>query len=52
MHELFDAFVSEPGVSSNIHRIRVHDLDGEMLVGDFVNPTKNKSAEVHVEKSS
>ena len=41
VHEIFDAFVHEIYVRSDVHGICVHDLDGVLLLGDFVNTVKH-----------
>ena len=51
VHEFFDAFIPEFGVRSDIHRICVHDLDGILLLGDFVNTVKDVSVEEVTRKS-
>lgn len=45
VHELFDAFISELCVRTDVHRVRVHDLDSVLLLRDFVNTVKNVSAD-------
>ena len=52
MHEFFDAFVPEFRVGSDVHRIRVHDLDGKLLLGDFMNPIKERLVEADARSSS
>ena len=51
VHELFDAFVPELCVRSDVHRICVHDLDGVLLLGDFVDTVKDVSVEGITRKS-
>lgn len=45
MHEFFDAFIPEFCVRSDVHGICVHDLNGVLLLGDFVNTIKDVSVE-------
>ena len=45
VHELSDAFVPEFCVRSDVHRICVHNLNGVLLLGDFVNTVKDVSVE-------
>ena len=51
VHELFDAFVPELCVRSDVHSICVHDLNGVLLLRDFMNTVKNVSAERDTHKS-
>ena len=51
VQELFDAFVSESCVGSDVHRIRVHYLDRKLLLGDFMNPISNILAKMYVRTS-
>ena len=49
--EFSDAFIPEFGVRSDVHRICVHDLNGVLLLGDFVNTVKDVSVEEVTRKS-
>ena len=52
VNELFDAFVPEFCVGSDVHCIRVHDLDGKLLLRDFVDSIKNFLAEAYARPRS
>lgn len=52
VNELFDAFVPEFRVGSDVHGIRVDDLDGKLLLGDFMNSMKNLLAEAYARPSN
>ena len=45
MHEFFDALVPELCIRSDVDRIRIHDLDSNLLLRDPMYPVENMSDE-------